>query len=292
MKNTSLTTTKALASPDHASPHRLDAQGQLEVIPWYTMDKPEPAGSVNSCARDLCQWMRFQLADGTFAGTRVVSAKNLQETHTPQTIIRLEGNVRDMNPDTTQISYGMGWVVQDHRGQLLLSHAGAIDGFRAHIKLIPKAKIGIVLLNNLDRTQMNLAVSNRIVDLLLELPKKDWNSYIGEQVRKEEAAVRARFSEREKSRTPGTKPSLPLQDYCGSFDDPAYGTATISLESSHLIWKWSTFTNNLEQYQDYTFTVQNDLLGHPRVQFILSPEGKVTAMKVLDVMDVKFKKSH
>src|SRR5438132_10193968 len=84
MKNTSLTTTKALASLDHASPHRLGSQGQLEVIPWYTMDKPEPAGSVNSCARDLGQWMRFQLANGTLAGTRLVSAKNLQETHTPQ----------------------------------------------------------------------------------------------------------------------------------------------------------------------------------------------------------------
>src|SRR5260370_37995024 len=101
------------------------------------MATPRPSGSVNSFAGDLCQWMRFRLADGTFAGTRLVSAKNLQETHTPQTIIRLEGNVRDMNPDTTQISYRMWWGVQDHRSQLLLSHAGAIDALRADMTLIP-----------------------------------------------------------------------------------------------------------------------------------------------------------
>jgi CubicO group peptidase (beta-lactamase class C family) len=291
MKNTSLTTTKALASADHASPHRLNSAGQLEVIPWYRIDKPEPAGSANSCARDLCQWIRLHLGDGMFAGKRLVSAKNLQETHTPQNIIRLEGNVRDMNPDTLKISYGMGWVIQDYRGQLLVSHAGTIDGFRAHITLIPKARTGIVLLNNLDKTQMNLAVSNNLVDLLLGLSKKDWNSYLAEQVRKEVAAARARQKEREKARRPDSKPSLPLSAYEGSYEDPAYGAAIISLQNHSLLWKWSTFTCALEHFADDTFTIDSDLLGHPRVQFIVG-SGKVRTMKVMDVMNVEFKKSN
>jgi hypothetical protein len=290
MKNTCVTTAKALASADHASPHRIDSQGQLEVIPWYPMEKPEPAGSINSSARDLCQWMRFQLADGTFAGKQLVSAKNLQETHTPQTIIRLEGNVRDMNPDTTQISYGMGWVVQDYRGQLLVSHAGAIDGFRAHITLIPKAKIGIVLLNNLDKTHMNLAVSNSLVDLLLGLPKKDWNAYVGEQVRKQESAARARYLEREKNRKPESKPSLPLTAYAGTYEDPAYGTAVIALKDNSLVWKWSSFNCRLEHFADDTFTIDSDLLGHPRVQFVVTSGDKVNTMKLMDVMEVEFKR--
>jgi CubicO group peptidase (beta-lactamase class C family) len=290
MKSTSLTTTKALASPDHASPHRLNSEGQLEVIPRYPMDKPEPAGSVNSCARDLCQWARFQLAQGTFAGKRLVSTKNLQETHAPQTIIRLEGTVRDMNPDTTQISYGMGWVIQDYRGQLLISHAGAIDGFRAHITLIPKAKIGILLLNNLDKTNMNLAVSNSLVDLLLGLPKKDWNAYVGEQVRKQESTARERYLEREKQRKPESKPSLPLAAYAGNYADPAYGTAVITLKDGSLVWKWSSFNCRLDHFADDTFTIDSDLLGHTRVQFVVSSDGKVNTMKVMDVMDVEFKR--
>jgi CubicO group peptidase (beta-lactamase class C family) len=290
MRNTSVTTAKALASADHASPHRLGSEGRFEVIPWYTINKPEPAGSVNSCARDLCQWMRFQLADGIFAGKQLVSAKNLQETRTPQTIIRLEGNVRDMNPDTTQISYGMGWVVQDHRGQLLVSHAGGIDGFRAHITLIPKAKIGIVLLNNLDKTHMNLAVSNNLVDLLLGLPKKDWNAYVGEQVRKQETAARARYQEREKNRKPESRPSLPLSAYAGTYDDPAYGTAVIALKDNSLVWKWSSIDCRLEHFADDMFTIESDLLGHPRVQFIVGSGDKVNTMKVMDVMEVEFKR--
>jgi CubicO group peptidase (beta-lactamase class C family) len=290
MKNTNFTTTVALKSSDYASPHRKNGEGKLEVIPWYRIDKPEPAGSINSCARDLAQWVRFQLGDGTFNGKRLVSAKNLGETHTPQTIIRLEGNVRDTNPDTIQISYGMGWVIQDYRGQLLVSHAGAIDGFRAHLTLVPKAKLGIVLLNNLHQTQMNLALSNTLVDHLLGLSKRDWKGYIAEQVRKQEADASARYRERLASRKPSTKPSHDLSAYAGVYEEPAYGTATISLEKGSLVWKWSTFACPLEHFQDDTFTIQNPLLGNPRVTFILGADGEVAAMKVMDVMDVEFKR--
>jgi CubicO group peptidase (beta-lactamase class C family) len=290
MKSTSLNTIAAAQTSDLASPHRKGINGPLEVIDWYYIEKPEPAGSVNSSARDLCQWMRLHLNDGVVDGQRLVSTKNLEETHRPQNIIPLEGKAREMNPDTLQMSYGMGWVIQDYRCHLLVSHAGAIDGFRAHITLIPKKKIGIVLLNNLHQTNMNLALSNSIVDLLLGLPKKDWNAYIGELTRRDEAAARERNLEREKNRKPGTKPSLTLEEYTGSYSDPAYGTATVSLENGHLDWKWSTFSNKLEHFQDDTFTIQNDLLGNPRVQFILS-DGKIVGLKVMDVMEVEFKKS-
>ncbi len=290
MKNTDFTTTMALKAPDHASPHRRNSEGEVEAIPWYLIDKPEPAGSIHSSARDLAQWVRFQLADGTLNGRRLVSAKNLQETHRPQTIIRLEGDVRDMNPDTVQISYGMGWVIQDYRGRLLVSHAGAIDGFRAHITLMPKARLGIVLLNNLDHSQMNLALSNNLVDLLMDLPKKDWNAYVTDQVRKQEAAARARFQERLASRKPDTKPSRDLSAYADTYEEPAYGTATISLENGSLVWKWSTFADELEHFQDDTFTIQNPLLGNPRVTFTLGPDREVATMKLMDVANVEFKK--
>ena len=91
-------------------------------------------------------------------------------------VIRLEGIDRDMQPDTVLMSYGMGWVLQDYRGVGLCSHAGAIDGFRVHFTLIPEKRIGIVLLANLQHTRMNQALSNSLVDLLLDLPKKDWNA--------------------------------------------------------------------------------------------------------------------
>src|SRR5262249_25170138 len=132
MKHACCTTTLALKDADHASGHRKDDTGKVEVVPWYAMPTPDPAGSINASARDLSKWLLFQLGDGTFRGTRLVSAKNLAETQQPHTIMRLEGSGRAMQPETFQMSYGLGWVIQDYRGQHMIAHGGVIDGFRAH----------------------------------------------------------------------------------------------------------------------------------------------------------------
>jgi hypothetical protein len=195
-----------------------------------------------------------------------------------------------MNPDTDQLSYGMGWVVQDYRGRLLVSHAGAIDGFRAHLTLVPRAKLGIVLLNNLDHTQMNLALSNGIVDLLLGLPRKDWNAYVAAQVKKQQAAALARLKVRAAQRHHGTQPSRELAAFTGDYEDPAYGTAHVRLDNGALVWKWGAWTGPLQHYHYDTFTLQNDFMGDPQVIFALDPDGEVARMKVLDIMGVEFRR--
>jgi CubicO group peptidase (beta-lactamase class C family) len=283
-------TSRAAERADHASPHRENSRGQIEVIPFYPLDHPDPAGSIHAGARDLSQWVRFQLGTGTFNGKRLVSTKNLAETHSPQMIIRLEGQAKDMNPDTHFLNYGMGWVLQDYRGQFLVSHAGAIDGFRVHITLVPDAGLGLVLLNNLHRTQMNLALSNQLVDHLLGLSRRDWNQYMIDQVKKAETIALNRLREREAKRRPGTRPSQDLATYAGTYEDPAYGTATVALVNGGLIWKWSTFTAPLEHFENNTFTVASDLIGRPQLTFTLGPDGAVATMKFHEALEAEFTK--
>lgn len=290
MTRADFTTTAALQDADHASPHRLNANEQAEVMPWYSIEQPEAAGSINACARSLGPWVRFQLGDGSFDGKRLVSAENLNETHMPHTIIRMEGAARDMNPDTVQMSYGLAWVIQDHRGQRVISHAGAIDGFRAHITLLPDAKTGFAILNNLDGTSMNLAVSNALVDLLLGLPRKDWNAYLCEQVRKKDVARQVAIRDLETKRHPGTSPSRSLDAYAGIYEDPAYGNVEVFLNQGQLHWKWSVFNGPLMHYHFDTFLLMNDRIGYPKVVFTLGSDGEVTAMHVADPMDINFKK--
>jgi CubicO group peptidase (beta-lactamase class C family) len=290
MKHTSFTTTAALADPDHASPHRPNRFGRLEVIPWYKIEAPEPAGSINSSARDLAQWVRFQLGDGTFAGKRLVSAAGLAETHAPQNIIPLEGTTRALNPDTFQMNYGMAWVIRDHRGHHLLEHAGAIDGFRCHLTLLPEVHAGIVLLCNRHQSWMNLAVSNTLADLLLGQPKKDWTTYLQGVVAQEEVQSRARVRERQEQRHRGTQPSHELAAYVGTYEDPAYGTAEITLDDGALVWHWNSFTCPLAHYHYDTFMAGNDLFEGARFQFTLGADGEVAALKVVDVLGITFQK--
>jgi CubicO group peptidase (beta-lactamase class C family) len=290
LKHVSLTTADALREPDHASPHRPGRSARLEVIPWYKIEVPEPAGSINASARDLSRWVRFQLGDGTFEGKRLVSAASLGETHTPQNIIRLEGQARAMNPETLQMSYGMAWVIRDHRGRLVWEHAGLIDGFQAHLTLVPGAHLGLVLLNNRHQSRMNLALSNTLVELLLDLPRRDWNDYFRGALFPEAIEGRARRLAPAAQRRPRTEPSREPAEYTGTYEEPAYGSAEVRLEDGSLVWHWGAFTCRLAHDHDDTFTAESDLLGDPRLLFTPGPDGEVAALRVVDLMGVEFRK--
>ncbi len=182
MKAAHFTTTAIAKVANRAHPHRLNDNNKPESTELYPMEVPEPAGSIQANARNLSKWLRFQLGDGTVDGSpkseRLLSARNLKEMHTPQIMLPMDPLDREMFPDTNQMSYGMGWVIQDHCGQRILQHAGAIDGFRCHFTLVPQARLGIVLLCNLHQTRMNIALSNALLGLLLKLPPRDWNAIV------------------------------------------------------------------------------------------------------------------
>ncbi len=283
MKSANFSTTVAEKASDHATPHGKNKEEKVEVIPWRNIDNVGPAGSINASARDLSQWVRFQLNGGVFEGKRLVSAENLTETHTPQMVVRLEGQTKAMNPETNLMSYGLGWMIQDYRGRLIVSHGGAIDGFRARVHLLPQAKMGLVILANLGNNSMPEAAANNLTDLLLGLPKKDWDSYLLEQVKKNEAETKARLKEREEKRFKNTRPSRELAAYAGVYEDTAYGTATITLEQDALVLQWSSFKVRLEHFHFDTFVVKESRLENELVIFTLGSDGEVATMNLLGV---------
>ena len=59
------------------------ARDSVYAKPHSNMDNIGPAGSIISNARDMAQWLRFQLGDGVYNGKRLVSSAALRETHTP-----------------------------------------------------------------------------------------------------------------------------------------------------------------------------------------------------------------
>jgi CubicO group peptidase (beta-lactamase class C family) len=285
-----LLTSKEVPEREHAVGHQFTPGGQVRTIPAYPLATPDAAGSMHSTARDLAKWVRFQLGDGQAGGRRLVSARNLAEAHRPQTVIPLDGPNRRLHSETVQMSYAFAWVVQDYRGQLLVSHAGAIDGFRAHFTLVPRAGIGIVLLNNLNQTYMNQALSNSLVDLLLDLPRKDWIGHVltiihEEKTRRDEVS-KDRLAQRHK----GTNPTLPLVEYAGKYEHPAYGTVEVKLDSDQLMWTWNRFRGELEHWHFDTFVLHESVLLEPDVVFRLGPDGKVAAMEVQGPVGVEFKR--
>ncbi len=284
MKATYFTTKETAKIPDKASPYTLDAEKRLQLVEPYPMEEPEPAGSIQSSASDLAKWLLFQLNNKDINGKPLISARNLEAMHTPQIAIPLDAIDRIQFPETHQMSYGMGWVIQDHFGHLLLQHAGAIDGFRCHFALVPKCRLGIVLLCNLHQTRMNIALSNSLLEMLLGLPHLDWNAVV-EKVEDSEQNERGK-----PKRHPDTRPSRELAGYTGTYEHPAYGKVRITLERGRLIWQWESWSAALDHYHYDTFTLPIEKMGEPFVVFTLDAKGAVARMKVLGEIGVEFKR--
>jgi hypothetical protein len=200
-------------------------------------------------------------------GERLVSAANLAETKTPHTVMRKDEVVGPVYPDSHQVSYAMGWVVYDHRGKLVVAHGGVIDGFRAQVTLLPNEKVGLVLLNNLHDTKMNIALGNKLIDHLLGLEPKDWDGYFRKVEQGERDKKQAEIDRRNQARKPGTTPSVTLEQYAGEYQDAAYGTGKVTLSEGQLVWEWSSFRCPLEHFQDDVFRVTGGYFEDHLVEF-------------------------
>jgi CubicO group peptidase (beta-lactamase class C family) len=289
MKNTRLNSKAALATADVAAGHRLDDAGLAVRMPRYFM-VDDAAGSIHSSARDLATWLRFHLGEGTLDGKRIVSARELGETHTPQIVLIQPPIQRMLFPDTVQMSYGLAWVISDYHGLRVLGHGGAIDGFRTQITFLPEKKLGIAVVSNLQQTPMNMALTNVLLDLLLDLPKRNWHGLHRKCLaRMAEAAEKSR-QQLLARRQAHTRPSSDPAAYVGSYQHPAYGTVKIEFKRGALWWEWRKDTGRLEHLHHDTFVVGSELTGLAEIAFVLDRAGKVERFTIAGKLSGKFRK--
>jgi len=107
-------------------------------LPFRPIDATNPAGSINSSARDMAKWITFVMNGGIIGGKRLVSEKGYEEWTKPQMNITPNG----------KMAYGLGWFLQDWNGLKVVQHGGNIDGFNSLVAMIPEKKLGFVMLTN------------------------------------------------------------------------------------------------------------------------------------------------
>src|SRR6202046_2809909 len=243
-------------SPDHATPHEQDPDGSVKVIPWHNIDNAGPAGSINSSARDMAKWMTLQLNNGKFDGKQLISEKNMREMQSPQMVIELGGEIPTVFfPDSTQLSYGLGWFVQQYRGHQLILHAGDIDGFSTMVVLIPEIHTAYFVVINLGSFYRQV-LSYQIADRLLGLPDAGWDAHFKKLETDLKAEGKAQGDAWESKRTPGTHPSRDLSAYVGTYQNTEYGDAEIVMENQKLAIHFRTIESGLGYFQYDTFLVK------------------------------------
>ena len=262
---------------DHVAGYWYDAPHDAVLVqtslPYESL---APAGTMKSSARDMAQWIRFQLADGVIDGKRLVSAEALNETRTPQTIVPLVGDTKDENPETNLSSYGMAWRIQDYRGELLISHGGALNGYRTQVDLLPHQHSGFVVLSNFGRGLAVIAMRNALADMLLGKQVKDWNAYYLALDTKSRADDQTKKLAEEAKRHRDTHPSRELAAYAGTYENAGYGQAVISVEGDHLAVQYGRLHIPMAHYHFDTFSaVDTDEDIDEKVVFTLGADGEV-----------------
>jgi len=282
MKTAGVRSANAMKIADRATGHRIDAGGERVRTTWYDDREANPAGSVFASVRDLSRWLILQTSDGIVGETPIIARRTLREIQSPHQAIGMDDLLTAEHPDTALMSYALGYVVQDYRGEKLISHAGIIDGFRAHIALIPREKIGIAILCNLDRTRFNLALSNRLVDRLLEKSPRDWDTYHRAIVADTATARRVAERRRAAAADATIPPTLPLKDHVGAWDDPAYGRCRVSLEKDRLVWEWNGFRLPLKPFRGDVWQLSDDsgLLDGELLEFAVK-QGSVREVRAI-----------
>src|SRR5579884_118702 len=114
-------------------------------------------------------------------------------------------------------------MLQDYRKHELVWHNGGIDGMLSEVRLVPEAKLGVVILSNAEDHNMNPALAYRIIDAYLGAPPRDWSGIFLAEYRQEQAKEAEQEKEIAAKRVLGTKPSLPLEKYAGTYADSMYG---------------------------------------------------------------------
>jgi CubicO group peptidase (beta-lactamase class C family) len=282
--NTSVTLLDRLS--DVATPHD-EIDDTVRTIPYFNLDVLGPAGAINSNVADMAQWVRFQLAGGKVAGKPLLSAAAFEETHTPQTIVPLEGFWKLVAQDTHLLNYGLGWYLHEYHGRFIVQHGGNIDGMSALVAMMPEERTGLVILTNLDGNDLTYALMYRVFDAYLKRPAKDWSAVLLKTDRELRAQSKQELKNQEASRVAGTSPSLALERYAGTYHDSANGDAEVRKEKDGLVLQYGTLVADLSHWQYDTFRAiwRQRRLGKSPVTFTLDSDGKVDELKAVGLAD-------
>lgn len=130
---------------------------------WHLILRP--AGSMNSSARDMANYLQFLIGRGTFNQQQLISAASFARMETPTTTLGAQAG--------TNAGYGLHNYVTGYEAKKLAfrGHDGDLAGGHCRLSYIPELGVGYVLLFNED----NMVALDKIPKLIRAFLTKDIN---------------------------------------------------------------------------------------------------------------------
>ncbi len=280
MTNTVLSVSELPQRSDVATPHGADDDGRPYAIAWQGWDNCAAAGGIISSVTDLSQWLRLQLNEGKLGDRTLWSPKEAWKMWSMHNPAAMAPGSLARDPSFSLKGRGLGWGLADYKGELVVSHGGAYDGMFSHTVMVPRKKIGIVVLSN-GMTGLPSSVASYALDALLGANDRDWSAENLKKAAEARATKQKTGAAEAAKRIPNTSPSRPLEQYAGRYGGPMYGDATITHENNRLILRFQPnpeLAGELVHWQHDEFEIKWHKkfawFGDGKVRFFLDRESR------------------
>jgi CubicO group peptidase (beta-lactamase class C family) len=161
MRSSNVSIREMQCTIDYARGYTFNPETKQTIpLPMKDLSHIAPAGAINSSVKDMAQWIRLMLNGGILEGKRLLSDGSFRELWVERG--KLMGTT----------GYGYGWALSEWNGHRVAEHGGAIDGFTAHVALMPGKKLGVVILSNASGTPLPGIITKAIWEHLIKIPQK------------------------------------------------------------------------------------------------------------------------
>jgi len=137
----------ALQVPDELrnTPHTFDSD--LHISDAYPYNrKHAPSSTLNSSAHEMNRWALAQLAYASGGRAPILSPELHELMWTPV--------MSAARPDQPDKWAGLGWFIDQHRGQRIIYHGGHDMGFMSCLVLAPEVQLGVTFMTNTEPEQI------------------------------------------------------------------------------------------------------------------------------------------
>lgn len=285
-------------APDFSFGYR-EEDGKVIRMKFMNIDAIGPAGSINSNAKDMANWVMMWINGGKLNGKEIISPAYYSQAISSQMIIN-GGLPTKEQSDVFFSNYGMGWFLANYRGHYRVEHGGNIDGFSSSVSFFPTDSIGVFVSVNQNGSPLPGIIRNTIVDRMLGLKFRDWHQLRKTEVEKQKAAAKDKQKADSTQRKMGTKPSHSLVDYTGMYKNDGYGTITIYQDKDSLKGTYNGLKFKLNHYHydyfNFAFAVDEADIDEENAMkglFTINVKGEIESLKLpleASVDDIVFKK--
>lgn len=285
MNNTNMSVIDMEKSPNRSLAYS-SAGNKIKAIPYRNIDAIGPAGSINSCAKDMANWLITWINDGKFNGKEIFPSSYRAQAITAQ-ISPGGGLPLGENPDVHMSGYGLGWGMNSYRGHYRVEHSGGIDGFITSTTFFPSDSLGIFVVTN--QSTPTTSIRNFIADRMLKLPYRPWGkTALADKLKADSTSKQAPNTDSLNRKT-GTHYSHNIEAYNGEFENKGYGIIRIFREKDTT---WVDYNeagkrtkSYLEHYHYDFFRIRSteeteNPKDAPKIRFNTDEKGSIASLEI------------